>query len=584
MSMSIRAKVAPLFANLRTSNFADRWVARATARKPRVTELLTHPEPRTIGSFARGKQLIAGNYQLGGHLVQSPGRDLWGVEPPDLAFETELHGFTWLDDLGAVGDSAARELAQDWLAGWITRFGAGKGPGWSPDLTGRRVIRWINNAVFVTNAQDKAHEAQYLASMAHQTAFLARRWKAASPGLPRFEALTGLLYAGLTLKGMDRHVFPTIRALGQESADQIDAYGGMALRNPEELMEILTLLTWAKSALDDAGQDPDPAHISAIERIVPTLRALRHADGGLARFHGGGRGAEGRLDRALAQSGVKTVARDGVAMGYLRLQCGRSSLIADVSAPPPRAMSYNAHASTLSFELTSGRRELIVGCGAGTPFGLDWHRASRATASHSTMVVDGQSSSVINQKATPELIVTPPSRVTLEHRVDEEGAGLTASHDGYVRTYGLTHVRKMDLNYDGRVLGAEDTIACLSDSDRVTFERYMDANALEGVPFALRFHLHPNVEAELDATGTAISLLLKSGELWGFKAVGQTEMSIEPSVYLQKGRLRPRAAKQIVLSGRVMEYASQVSWSLAKAQETPSYLRDVRDELELARK
>lgn len=577
--MGIRAKVAPLFANLRTSNLADRWTARLTARKPRATGLMTRPEPRTIGSFARGKQLIAGNYQFGGHLVQSPGRDIWAVDAPDLGFETELHGFTWLDDLAAVGDSAARELAQEWMAGWIARYGKGTGPGWSPDLTGRRVIRWINNAVFLTNAQDKAEEQRFLSSVAHQTSFLARRWKAASPGLPRFEALTGLLYAGLSLKGMDRHVFHTIKALGHESAEQIDAHGGMALRNPEELMEILTLLTWASAALSDAGQTPDPAHLSAIERIVPTLRALRHADGGLARFHGGGRGAEGRLDQALAQSGVKAVAREGLAMGYLRLQCGRSTVLADVSPPPPSVFSYNAHASTLSFELTSGRREVIVGCGAGTPFGLDWQRASRATASHSTMVVDGHSSSVIDFKANPELIRKPPGRVTLEHRVDEDGAGLTGSHDGYVKAYGLTHLRKMDLSYDGRVLGGEDTLACMAEAEKVVFERYMDANALQGVPYALRFHLHPNVEAELDLGGTAVSLTLKSGEIWVFKADGQSEIVIEPSVYLQKGRLRPRAAKQIVLSGRVMEYATQVGWSLAKAQETPSYMRDVADEL-----
>jgi uncharacterized heparinase superfamily protein len=61
-------------------------------------------------------------------------------------------------------------------------------------------------------------------------------------------------------------------------------------------------------------------------------------------------------------------------------------------------------------------------------------------------------------------------------------------------------------------------------------------------------------------------------------------MTLEASVYLEKGRLKPRASKQIVLSARVMEYASQVSWSLAKAQDTPSYLRDIEQDLELALK
>lgn len=582
--MGLRTKVAPLFANLRTSNFADRWVARATARRTTAAALMTHPEPRTIGSFARGKQLIGGNYQFGGNLVQSPGRDIWAVDAPDLAFETELQGFTWLDDLAAVGDVAARGLAQDWLAGWIERYGDGTGPGWSPDLTGRRVIRLINHAVFVRNVQRKEDEARYLKSLSHQTSFLARRWQAASSGLPRFEALTGLLYAGLSLEGKDRHVYPAIRALGRESADQIDPDGAIALRNPEELMEILTLLVWANMAISEAGEQPDPAHLSAIERIVPTLRALRHADGNLARFHGGGRGTEGRLDQALAESGIKSVAREGVAMGYLRLHCARSTVIADVAKPPLGAQSYDAHACTLGFELTSGRRELIVGCGAGAPFGLDWKRASRTTASHSTMAVDGKSSSVIDLKSSPELITTAPDRITLDYEIDGDGARMTASHDGYASAYGLTHVRKLDLSYDGRVLSGEDTLACLSEPHKLVFERHLNETGLDAVPFALRFHLHPNVEPELSHSGSSVLLTLKSGEQWNFKASDAFEISIEPSLYLQKGRLRPRAAKQIVLSGRVMEYASQVSWSLAKAQETPSYMRDVEDELELVLK
>ncbi|MDX5359226.1 MAG: heparinase II/III-family protein, partial [Rhodobacterales bacterium] len=51
------------------------------------------------------------------------------------------------------------------------------------------------------------------------------------------------------------------------------------------------------------------------------------------------------------------------------------------------------------------------------------------------------------------------------------------------------------------------------------------------------------------------------------------------SVYLEKGRLKPRATKQIVLSARVLDYAAEVGWTLAKAQDTPLAIRDLeRDE------
>ena len=43
------------------------------------------------------------------------------------------------------------------------------------------------------------------------------------------------------------------------------------------------LLTWAAAALTEAEHEVPRAHTAAIERIAPTLRALRHSDGGLAR-------------------------------------------------------------------------------------------------------------------------------------------------------------------------------------------------------------------------------------------------------------------------------------------------------------
>ena len=81
------------------------------------------------------------------------------------------------------------------------------------------------------------------------------------------------------------------------------------------------------------AEHPQP-HLAAIERIAPTLRTLRHSDGGLARFHGGGRGAEGWLDHALASSGVRGAQPDGLSMGYARLSAGRTSVIIDASPPP----------------------------------------------------------------------------------------------------------------------------------------------------------------------------------------------------------------------------------------------------------
>ena len=560
----------------RATHALNRVAARRLARAGRARAFVSSPEPRTIGHAARGRQMLAGNFLLNGQVIEAPEAALWDLAEDGTRFMAELQGFGWLDDLAAVADARARARAQDWTADWIARYGRGHGPGWTPALTGRRVVRWVNHALFLLAGRDADAQATFYRSLSGQVLFLSRRWRAAPPGLPRFEALAGLIHAGLSLEGMEGHVDPAVAALAADCIRQVDGDGGIATRNPEELMLVLTQLTWVTRALTEADRPVPQALTAAIERIAPTLRGLRHTDGALARFHGGGRGLEGWLDAALAASGVRSRPAKGAVMGFARMHHGRTSLIADAAPPPTGAASGEAHASTLAFELTSGRRPLIVNCGAAASFGLQWRRAGRATPSHSTLGLDGYSSARLSPPDAEgvERLTDPPKKVYTAWTDLGDGTRLEMSHDGWRASHGLTHARTLELSLDGRALIGEDLVTTLTDADEARFDRAMDGHALQGIPWAIRFHLHPDVEAELDMGGSAVSLTLKSGEIWVFRSEGPAQLALERSVYLEAGRLRPRVTAQVVLTGRAMSYASRVRWSLAKAHETPDAVRD----------
>ncbi|GGL57078.1 heparinase II/III family protein [Wenxinia marina] len=559
----------------RLARLLDRVEARRSARRGTAAAFHTMPEPRTVGHFARGRQIVAGNLLIGGELLQLGAEAPWDAVSGRPA-EAELHGFGWLDDLAAVGDSRARARAQDWQGAWLDRYGGGQGPGWTPGLTGRRLIRWITHAIFLLQGREADAQQRVFRSLGGQTLFLSRRWRSAPPGLPRFEALTGLIYAALALEGQEDLAAPAILALSRECIHQVDGDGGIASRNPEDLLEVLTLLTWAAEALDEAGRPVPEAIAAAITRIAPTLRALRHADGGLARFHGGGRGIDGRLEQALSAAGVRGRRTGGLAMGFARMQGGRTTLIADAAPPPRGAVSAEAHASTLAFELTSARRPVVVNCGSGRSFGPDWRRAGRATPSHSTLCIDGVSSARLadDGETGADLIADGPQAVQAEWTALADGTRLELSHDGWRRSHGLVHARTLDLGFDGRGLVGEEVLTTLTKADETVFDRVMEAEKLAGLRWTVRFHLHPEVEAGLDLGGHAVSLALRSGEIWVFRQDGAARMTLEKSVYLESGRLRPRATQQVVLSGRAMSYATRVRWSLSKAHETPDAVRD----------
>lgn len=560
--------------------FMHRAHARWAARTRPATGFVSQPEPRSIGHFARGRQLLAGNFLFAGVLTTAPGGSIWSAQGDRAMVDQELHSFAWLDDLAAVGDTRARHAAQAWVAEWIDAFGGGSGPGWTPDLTGRRLIRWISHGVFLLRGQDKDAQTRLFRSLGQQTLFLSRRWRSTRPGLARFEALAGMIYAGLSLEGMERLTAPAIAALASDCASQIRPDGRIATRNPQELLDILTLLLWAQSAIEGGNQPVSGAITDAIARIGPTLRALRHADGGLARFHGGGRGSDGRLDHALSLIDGKRVTGDAECMGYARISAGRTTLIADAARPPKGAASVNAHASTLAFEMTSGRRPLIVNCGSGVSFGAEWRRAGRATPSHSTLGIGGYSSSRLGPAITTsgvaqEMLVDLPDVVNCIVTHLDDGHRAELSHDGFRITHGLTHARTLEMTTDGRGLAGEDLLTTLDAMDKQRFDRALDATQMQGIPYAIRFHLHPDVDATVDLGGAAVSMALKSGEIWVLRHDGHAELQLEPSVYLETGRLKPRTAQQVVLSGVAMAYATRIRWSLAKAQDTPDVVRDL---------
>ena len=87
---------------------------------------------------------------------------------------------------------------------------------------------------------------------------------------------------------------------------------------------------------------------------------------------------------------------------------------------------------------------------------------------------------------------------------------------------------------------------------------------MNGSGFALRFHLHPGVQASLVQNGTAVLLRLPGGTGWRLIAEGGT-LSLAESVYLGSAG-EVRRSEQIVVSG-VIEAgspAARVKWALKR--------------------
>ncbi|MBN9183818.1 MAG: extracellular solute-binding protein, partial [Microbacterium sp.] len=125
---------------------------------------------------------------------------------------------------------------------------------------------------------------------------------------------------------------------------------------------------------------------------------------------------------------------------------------------------------------------------------------ARSTAAHSTATVNDTSSCRFSlNSGLSSMIGTPiiagPTHVQRDRVTDIGRQGFVASHDGYVRLYGIYHERRMVLSHNGSVIQGADRFY-RGDA------KPLKANGRDQI--AIRFHLHPAVDVSFDENGLKV--------------------------------------------------------------------------------
>jgi uncharacterized heparinase superfamily protein len=431
-------------------------------------------------------------------------------------------------------------MAREMVSTWLARYPKHHDLAWRADITGARLKSWISFHDFFCASADDEFRENYFSSLIRQTRHLARALPGSLSGIPLMQALKGLAYTGLALEDGEARLEQAFNGILKQIREQILPDGGHISRSPQATFEFLQCLVDLRAALISAKMEMPEELQNTIDRIAPAVKFFRHGDGALAQFNGGQEGNAHLCETTLMHSGARGKAVPSMPhSGYERITQGRSSLIMDTGLPLVSSYCERAHAGLLSFEYSFGRDRVIVNCGSSAVEGK-WRRILRSTLAHSTLTADNRNSCQFNDEG----MLSGRPGVRANRQENEDTALIEASHNGYVPRFGLIHRRCVRLQEQGDVVCGEDQLAGKS-----------------GVPFAVRFHLHPGIQASVD--GEEILLRTKSGTGWRFKAMGATP-ALEESVYACKGEL-PSASLQIVLSGQTAGSTTIVSWEMKRA-------------------
>ncbi len=564
LRLNLNALGAPVVRPLRTLRGRFR-VRRGWAGPVAAPVRETLPEPFLWGDSDVGRRLMAGEWQVFGQVVPLGKRGIWDPALPDPRMEAERDTFGWLDDLAALGTRGARRLAQRWTFEWIDAFGRGHGPGWRPERAGQRMFHWTAHARLLSEGLDGADAARFWRAVAAHGRALAKSWREAGDLVGQVEALAGTVYA-FTLVGDDGGN-KAADALAQLAEQAIDPGGATPSRAPEDLARIVIALVWTARTLETFGHSARPAHLHAIARAVPVLRALRLGDGSTARFHGGSPGTPERLDQALAELRLTARAKPRLPMGYARLAGGRVLAVMDGAPPPMGPGAARGAAGTLGFEMSAGRVPIVVNMGPGAAFGTAAGLASRATAAHSTVEIADLPSAQLCRpgpaaRAHGSWIARGPGLVSVRQAQDATGQWLLATHDGYVETLGLLHERRLFVDARGSEFRGEEIVYVTDARAQKRFDA-IARRRRNPVHLVARFHLHPDVAAAVDPVRQVVELRPPGIDTWIFRT-GGGRVELRESHYFDPKAAAPLPSLQIMVIAEVIEYLGQVNWSFTR--------------------
>ena len=519
-------------------------------------KLLASPEDPAPGNSERGRRILAGNLDYNGDKADITNPLCFErVENMPAEFIRQFHCFNWISDLSHIADDKeVRQIIEKFISRWLAHYENWHSDVWASDVIGARLANLIVHAPLTLSSSDMVYRSKLLNSMAQQARHLSRIIDDAPPGIPAITAASGLLIAGLLLPGGN-----ILLARGaQKLKTYLNAYvlpdGGVSSRNPDDVVRIMRYLIIIKSGYLDISQAPPEWIQATLDKMAPFVRGMRHGGGQIARFNGASTLSTLAIDSVLAASEARGRAiENAVHSGFQRIKNRRTTILMDCGALAAGILSSKSHAGTLGFEFSDGKDLVVVNMGPasrGSGF-VELAQLARTTAAHSTLIVENTNSSQITDEGT---IGSGVREVKMSRIQSTRQSDIIAQHDGYNKRYGIIHERHISVSTDGRSITGEDKLIITS------------AKA-DGKEAIVRFHLHPDVKAEVNQSGRGVLLLLPGGHGWQFRVDGGRG-SLEESLYLLR-RDHPVRSQQIsvILDKAQKSDTSSLIWSFERVDK-----------------
>lgn len=456
-----------------------------------------------------------------------------------------LYNLHYFDDLNARQAGQREEWLRDLIQRWIDDNPPASGNGWEPYPLSLRIVNWVKWAL-AGNYLEKSWQHSLMVQARH----LVKRLEWHLLGNHLFVNAKALVFAGIFFSGAeaDRWLNKGLKVLDRELEEQILADGGHFERSPmyhsiilEDLLDLHNIFSIYFEALPQQWSTLPEKVRAAIAQMRIWLASMVHPDGEIALFNDAAFGispAPSELDAYAVRLGFGELqpGQDGVVQlpetGYVRCQVNDAVLMLDVGEIGPDYIPGHAHADTLSFEMSLYGRRLIVDSGTSC-YGLSKERLrQRSTEAHNTVTIDHQNSSEVwggfrvARRARPRDLLIEDNNCEIR---------VSCAHDGYCRLP-TRPIHRREWRLKDRSLVILDSI---------------EGSFTEAVA---RFHLHPQVTAEMSDGGREGRLHLSGGKTVTWRLTGGNAEIVQSTYHPEFGVSLPSQCLKVLINRSETEF------------------------------
>ncbi len=500
-------------------------------------ELVYKPSPHLLSSLIK--------YQTQKINVNNlSAENLWENENINTENFKRLNNFYWFFSLDL---KSSKNNTQRIISDWINKNYKYNSKSWEFDLTSKRIIAWLSNHSLTIDGSDEHYFNIFNRMIQKQTNHLINEINNSKNIHDKMIGCAAIILVSLSYKNKNKYLSYSLNLLKKISNSIFDNYGFTKSRSIKQLIFYLKYFILIREWFKEAQVEVPDLVNETIFYLGQGYTFVWQNNKSDILMNGNNISNNIEFDHYLKRFNYKFKNENKEFGGYAILHNKKISIIMDIGEPPSSKFSSEYQSGALSFEVISGGKKLISNCGYYKGKNEELTKMSKSTATHSTLVIDDNSSCKF-EKYKEEYLIKDRLRILKKNIIFEKNYWkISASHDGYIKKYNTIHERDIEYYPEKfKFVGTDKIINKKSNSN---------------LKFDIRFHLEPNTKLMKTQDNKAILIELED-EGWKFTCDNFT-INIDNGLYFGN-RNSYTQNKNIFISGITGGQNENITWQLNK--------------------